>query len=473
MRLFCCLIIALLSTFSLAKQATDAEKEAVISTIPPCGLECILPTMTEENCSIGNLTQLSDCLCLHLEGLSTIATCIFKKCNYTDLVVVEKATEVLCEGEPRPDRKPELLGTTIALAIIVLVFVGLRFWSRFTVSRQFWWDDWFVLLGTICQIGTDCAMFWGISMGFGVHVWNVDSKLNVPLYQFEWIFELLYVVVQSTTKASIVCLYWRLFPQPWLRNVVRFLWVWIAIHFFTFFFTILVQCTPIALVYNHALTGHCLNAHAIILAAAILVMVEDIILIILPLPLIWKLNVKLSRKLAISLVMSVGLVAVVASAVRLKYVVSFYYDIDQNWDDVPVAILSVVETSLSIVCVCFPPVKILMSKYYKKYTGSDSSAMRSRSREDLLARLKGRFTRPNSPDKPPRFSIPWIQTLAPRLPTIPRIGSHIELEKGKSTVTSSSTASEANQRSIMTSTSSDLEAGQESTMANTSWLKVG
>jgi len=63
----------------------------------------------------------------------------------------------------------------------------------------------------------------------------------------------------------------------------------------------------------------------------------------------------------------------------MKFVASFYYKIDINCmrpsfltsvttniigDDYGIAILSMIELSLSIVCVCFPAVKLLIDKYF-------------------------------------------------------------------------------------------------------------
>jgi hypothetical protein len=70
--------------------------------------------------------------------------------------------------------------------------------------------------------------------------------------------------------------------------------------------------------------------------------------------------------------------AVTASLIRMKFVVHFYYSIDINCmehyippsditdrtgDDYGIAIFSMIELSLSIMCVCFPAIKLLFNKY--------------------------------------------------------------------------------------------------------------
>jgi hypothetical protein len=79
---------------------------------------------------------------------------------------------------------------------------------------------------------------------------------------------------------------------------------------------------------------------------------------------------------------------VVASLIRLKFVVGFGYSIDINCmpsvllsclclmiflgDDFGIVVLSIIELSLSIICVCFPAVKLLLNAKFPKYFGSSS-----------------------------------------------------------------------------------------------------
>ncbi|KAE9382122.1 hypothetical protein N431DRAFT_317320, partial [Stipitochalara longipes BDJ] len=313
-------------------------------------------------CSLTNLTALSSCLCLNIQAESKIARCVVTNCNYTELVKVEKAQYELCYGEPEPSRRSSILAVTIILACLVIIFVGLRCWSRYTISKEFWWDDWILLLATVFFLALQAVNIWGVEIGFGVHVWNVNPDNNVKLYQYEWIYEIFYAVTTTTTKTSILLLYYRIFPQDWLRRTVFVGCVYMVIHGLIFFFVIVFQCRPIALVYDKSLEGTCLDIHAVVFAGSVLSMIEDIATISLPIPSILKLRLPLKKKLQVVLMMSVGLIAVIASMVRMKFAVNFYYSIDINWDDYGIAILSTIELALSIICVCFPAVKLLFSK---------------------------------------------------------------------------------------------------------------
>jgi hypothetical protein len=89
--------------------------------------------------------------------------------------------------------------------------------------------------------------------------------------------------------------------------------------------------------------------------------------------------------------------AVVAAMVRVKYLANFYYSIDINWDDFPLAILTMLELSLSVMCVCFPAIKLLLNAYFSKWFGGSDATNITRSLQlssnSGESRPKGRFER--------------------------------------------------------------------------------
>ena len=66
-------------------------------------------------------------------------------------------------------------------------------------------------------------------------------------------------------------------------------------------FPTIFQCSPIAYAWNKAiLGGHCLNIHVFWIVQDILILVIDVYIVVLPLPMIWKLQITKAEKIAIS-----------------------------------------------------------------------------------------------------------------------------------------------------------------------------
>lgn len=77
----------------------------------------------------------------------------------------------------------------------------------------------------------------------------------------------------------------------------------------------------------------------------------------------------------------------VCSLVRMKYVVAFNYSIDINWDDFYIAVLTMIELSMSITCVCFPAVKLLLNRIWPRSFPSDEPPQRVE--ESMQVNLSG------------------------------------------------------------------------------------
>ena len=66
------------------------------------------------------------------------------------------------------------------------------------------------------------------------------------------------------------------------------------------------QCVPISSAWNPSETGKCLPYGALVLAMGIVNIITDVIMLVLPMPLLWKLNVSKSRKWMLMIMFSLG-----------------------------------------------------------------------------------------------------------------------------------------------------------------------
>ena len=67
------------------------------------------------------------------------------------------------------------------------------------------------------------------------------------------------------------------------------------------------QCTPVAYAWNKAIVGgHCINVHVMWIIQDIFFLVLDIYIVVLPLPMIWNLQIARAEKIAISGIFLLG-----------------------------------------------------------------------------------------------------------------------------------------------------------------------
>lgn len=83
----------------------------------------------------------------------------------------------------------------------------------------------------------------------------------------------------------------------------------------------IVICNPIRSYWDHSIQGTCLNQPKIFLSDLSLAILTDLIILFVPIPLIWKLSMPISKKLKISVLLGAGGVATGVTIYRLYKVI--------------------------------------------------------------------------------------------------------------------------------------------------------
>lgn len=122
------------------------------------------------------------------------------------------------------------------------------------------------------------------------------------------------------TKCSILWITLRVF-KPY-KKVVYFIYAFLATMLAYYIPAVIVKiriCKPISLFWDSDSSsgGSCLNQSAIIMADAVVSVVSDTMVLLLPLPLTLSLQMDWKRKLRVMLLLCAGGLAVASSIVRL------------------------------------------------------------------------------------------------------------------------------------------------------------
>lgn len=122
------------------------------------------------------------------------------------------------------------------------------------------------------------------------------------------IAEYIYLVLAAAIKLSCLFFYWRIFsPNP---KTLRFIQLGIGLivaAYTAMFFATLFECSPIEKGWNQLTPGHCLPAKVLPYCSGAINVVTDLYVLILPIPCIWGLNVRLSRKLRTVAIFGLGI----------------------------------------------------------------------------------------------------------------------------------------------------------------------
>lgn len=154
----------------------------------------------------------------------------------------------------------------------------------------------------VVQAGIGYDHVTSIAAVYGIQPITKLLQLIIPL-QFLWVLSL------SCTKVSILLLYLRIFP---VTAVVRIAWVTIGVIVAWAIATILVGCLicrPFAYNWDQTIPGgSCGNQVTSFTATGVINLVTDVIVLVTPMPLLYRLQMAMYKKVTLMTVFGLGIV---------------------------------------------------------------------------------------------------------------------------------------------------------------------
>jgi hypothetical protein len=126
------------------------------------------------------------------------------------------------------------------------------------------------------------------------------------LHQPVYISENLYVIDLALSKISILVFYLRIFPHEWFRYTAFGTIAMITTSTIIIFLMTVFSCHPIAYFWDRDLGGKCLDVNALAYANSGMSIVQDLIIVALPIPVLFGLNMSTKKKIGVGLMFAVG-----------------------------------------------------------------------------------------------------------------------------------------------------------------------
>ncbi|KAJ5274558.1 hypothetical protein N7505_003103 [Penicillium chrysogenum] len=204
---------------------------------------------------------------------------------------------------------------------IGLFFFGLRFLSNWKFVGRFRWD--FAVAGlTVATEGTaQVFLQLSVNAGMGRHLDSLSDTQIVTALHWSWVFQLLAIAASMLGKLAILAflvqIRGRHEKKPWFLIILG---GFIGAVNIAVLGTILGQCRPMHKLWDDSVEGTCdpgrkMNQNYSFFQASFNAF-SDILLALYPVHLFWKLQMKLRIKIALSILMGLGWIAAVCSAVK-------------------------------------------------------------------------------------------------------------------------------------------------------------
>ncbi|KAL2862335.1 PTH11-like integral membrane protein [Aspergillus lucknowensis] len=206
---------------------------------------------------------------------------------------------------PRSDdgsasRGQRAMAVTVVLTVISILIVAMRMYTRIGLLKLNGREDWSILVSLVFAITYLGLVISQYHFGPGRHSNEIPAgELKAQLKRL-WAVISMYNASLAFTKVSILFHYLRIFPNYWFRIICYIVMGIVTLYSTWAIITGFVNCVPVAKFWDREIPGSCLSFEAIWFFNASMNIATDLILLVLPMPLISQLQLPKKQKLASS-----------------------------------------------------------------------------------------------------------------------------------------------------------------------------
>ncbi|KAL4902753.1 hypothetical protein BDW74DRAFT_157519 [Aspergillus multicolor] len=261
-----------------------------------------------------------------------------------------------------------LLGVSIAIAVVQIIVVPARFYTRYTQRLACTLDDYLIIPALVASLGQSALYIVLLKIaGLGYHfeyVQQTPEKL-VALQKGLLANQILdFPFIVTPAKLSILLFYVRIFPTRSFRTLSYAMGFLVLAHGIGVLFAAIFQCSPIQYIWDKSIPGgSCFNQQAFYRYVSPPNIATDAAILVMPMPLVWGLQTRWTQKLALTGVFMLGGLGLVTSILRM---VIFFQEsalTDPTWTSVNLGIWTVLEGGIIIVAACLPSIWPLLVRF--------------------------------------------------------------------------------------------------------------
>ncbi|OAG24768.1 hypothetical protein CC77DRAFT_1005711 [Alternaria alternata] len=248
---------------------------------------------------------------------------------------------------------------SVVSACTTFLVLLLRFWSRSLHASGFRSDDWTAAAAWPFVLAISVQTGLLLHHGFGLHITSVPPANMTFSLQVLYAGYLTYTAAMALIRISVGLFYHRLFSvacpnfryQVHANTLLNVIWL-VGLNLAAAF-----ECTPVSAFWDKGIEGaKCMPTLNIQLGSVVPSVVLDLIALIMPLPIIWKLQLSMQRKVMLLGTFVLGYSVIFLSVGRLITVAKIERGLesDLTWYFVDVLIWLHVEMSVASICISLP-----------------------------------------------------------------------------------------------------------------------
>jgi hypothetical protein len=274
---------------------------------------------------------------------------------------MSNSTTELPPGWAQESRAQWVSIPVIVLTPLMATLFAIRAWARHTMTG-FATEDWVLVVGLLFALGTDAAFLVMVPRGFGRHIDVLSEADRYFVLRAFWLVQMMYKISLQATKISLLLFYVRIFHHiAWFKKVSYATILFLLVYLVATTIVSVLQCRPIEKAWfkpGSDYPGQCIELLDFFVFNGSVAVATDLIVLALPLPLVWGLQLPISQKLSLLPVFGIGIFIVTVSSMRLHALIATP-SVDLTYD-LQGTLWTIIEFNLAIVCACLPSIRILL-----------------------------------------------------------------------------------------------------------------
>ncbi|KAI0965546.1 hypothetical protein F4678DRAFT_452353 [Xylaria arbuscula] len=272
---------------------------------------------------------------------------------------------------------PTIEAVTWLLAPVAVIVVSLRFYTRAVIVHRVAWDDWVMLLALALMAVDSIFVQLSVHYGLGRHQHTLPVEDAIRAIMWDYLAQPPAIIGPAFGRISFAMLLLTLVKVQKPRRIL--LYAIIASQFIVntiVYVLILTQCKPIQSLWDYRIKGDCWNLvyqRNIGFFQGAFNAASDLALAVFPAVIVWNLQMELSQKVSLVILMGLGIFAMVGSILKAVYLTSVGSRDDYTYHTSRLIIWWTVEGYLVIIAASIATLRPLIAKKKKNASASDNS----------------------------------------------------------------------------------------------------
>ncbi|PWY69407.1 integral membrane protein [Aspergillus eucalypticola CBS 122712] len=238
---------------------------------------------------------------------------------------------------------------TFSISAVIALF--LRFYIRLHSKRALWLDDYLAACSAVLGLAYAGIAVAQTRYGLGLDAASFPDANVVMFSKIQYAGGPTYILAILCFKVSLLTSYLRIggFVATYRWSIIGVV-IAVVCNQVIFTFLLTLACNPVAKQWDASLPGTCIDTVASYYALAGTSLGFDIVIIALPLPVLWSLQLRQAQKIALMALFALGFFITIIQVIRIFTI----KHLKTYTDSEPIVLWSQVEISLGVIIACVP-----------------------------------------------------------------------------------------------------------------------